>query len=89
MTITTCDVCNRQIPNDVHHTPTKIDGKAFLYLYEGKSNEIRELTYSIRVESYDFNCTINCTSFALCRQCLIAAIHKSVEDQAAMPVVLP
>lgn len=40
--------------------------------------EIFKFSYTIKVDKFHFDCT----NFALCKECLVAAISKSVETAA-------
>lgn len=80
MTTTKCDICGIDLEFN-HRNPTEIKGKAELFRANASAVEIRDFTYSLNVESFQFNCT----NFHICLTCLVDAVAKSVE-RIARPV---
>ena len=81
MTTTTCDICGINIPNNKHTIAKMIQGRSHFQ----RGSEVLQFSYELKVEQFQFNCT----NFALCKQCLINAVAKSVAEMVAAEKVIP
>ena len=80
MTITTCDCCGINIPNECHKFPESIVDTTVLPMPGEK-----RIRFVLKVDSYQFNTT----NFALCRSCLVKAVAARVEQMVVADLAKP